>query len=110
MTEKVLVVASSEGLVLEVEFKSNNKRGRYAAMVDGHRVVLTFVHEGNAVIAADHTYVPPELEGRGIAAAIVTHAVEDARKRGWKIRPTCTYVEYRFGKHPEWADVLHGIS
>jgi len=93
-------------LDLEIEFHDNGHRGLYAVEVEGLRAKMTFVHDSESVIAADHTYVPPELEGRGIAMAIVRHAVEDARTKGWKIRPACSYVETAFKRHPEWADVL----
>jgi len=36
----------------------------------------------------------------------VRRAIDDARAKGWKIRPACSYVEAAFKKHPEWADVL----
>jgi len=91
---------------LEIEFHDNGQRGLYATDYEGRRAKLTFVHEGEGVIAADHTYVPPEIEGHGIAAALVRRAIDDARAKGWKIRPACSYVEAAFKKHPEWADVL----
>lgn len=93
-------------LSLEIEFHDNGERGLYAAELEGHRAKMTFVHEAPDIIAADHTFVPPEIEGRGVARAIVTRAVEDARAKGWKIRPACSYVVTAFEQHPEWADVL----
>ena len=54
----------------------------------------------------DHTGVPPEFEGRGIALKLVKASIEDARREGFKITPVCPYVVVQFRRHPEWADLL----
>ncbi len=90
---------------LKIEFEDTGQMGRYYSEVKGERVQFIYSHAGEGVISADHVYVPKEFEGRGIALALVTHAVEDARARGWKIRPCCSYVAVKFDQHPEWADV-----
>ena len=55
---------------------------------------------------ADHTFVPPEMRGQGVAQVLVEALVADARELGFKIVPQCSYVEAQFRRHPEWADVL----
>jgi predicted GNAT family acetyltransferase len=92
--------------MLKIEFHDNGQRGLYATELEGHRAKLTFVHEGPDVIRVDKTYVPPEIEGRGVAAALVERAVADARAKGWKIVPECSYVAAAFRRHTDWADVL----
>ena len=81
-------------------------RGEYHAAVDGSGATgrLTYKRTGN-VLAADHTIVPPEIGGRGVAGKLVDALVADARANGWKIRPECSYVVAAFQRHPEWADV-----
>ena len=54
---------------------------------------------------ADHTLVPTEIGGRGIAAQLVEALVADARAQGFKIVPACSYVVAAFRRHPDWADV-----
>jgi predicted GNAT family acetyltransferase len=58
------------------------------------------------VLAVDHTFTPPELRGRNIAAQLMHALIEDARADGSKIRPNCSYVVAQFRRHPEWADLL----
>jgi predicted GNAT family acetyltransferase len=53
-----------------------------------------------------HTYVPPSLEGRGIAGALVRAALEHARTAGWRVQPACSYVAAYMRRHPETADLL----
>jgi len=81
-------------------------RGEYHAAVPGSEAIgrLTYQRRGN-VLVADHTLVPPEIGGRGVAARLVEALVADARQAGDKIVPQCSYVEALFRRHPEWADL-----
>jgi predicted GNAT family acetyltransferase len=65
---------------------------------------LTWV-ERDGVRIAEHTLVPPEIGGRGIAALLVEALVSDAREQGFRIDPACSYVAAKFDQHPEWADL-----
>jgi predicted GNAT family acetyltransferase len=82
-------------------------RGEYRAQVPDSDLVgrLTWVEGDGGTRVADHTLVPRELEGRGIAARLVERLVADARAEGFKILPTCSYVVAAFKRHPEWADL-----
>jgi len=55
---------------------------------------------------ADHTFVPPDMRGQGVAQVLVEALVADARAHGFRIVPQCSYVEAQFRRHPEWADLL----
>ena len=81
-------------------------RGEYHAAVPGSETIgrLTYQRRGK-VLVADHTLVPPEIGGRGVAAKLVEALVDDAREAGDKIVPQCSYVEAMFRRHPEWADL-----
>ncbi len=54
----------------------------------------------------DHTLVPPEWEGRGLASSLVTAAVRAARAEGLKIIPTCTYVIAWMKRHRDDQDLV----
>jgi uncharacterized protein len=84
----------------------NGKAGEYHAHVPGsdHIGRLTWVERGGARVA-EHTIVPPQIGGRGIAARLVDALVADAREHGFKVKPVCSYVVAAFDKHPEWADI-----
>ena len=82
-------------------------RGAYQAELPdaGRPAVLTWRALGPLRIA-DHTFVPPEMRGLGVAQLLVEALVADAREQGFKIVPQCSYVEALFRRHPEWADLL----
>lgn len=81
-------------------------RGEYHAAVSGSSTIgrLTYQRRGDTLVA-DHTLVPSEIGGRGVAGKLVDALIADARAQGWKIVPQCSYVEAAFRRHPEWADL-----
>ena len=85
--------------------------GAYRAEVPGapRAAELTWVARGTTRIA-NHTFVPPEARGRGIAHGLVEAMVADAREQGFTIEPQCSYVAALFKRHPEWAEVRAEIG
>ena len=82
--------------------------GEYHAHVPGSKAMgrLTWVSRGDGARVAEHTIVPPEIGGRGIAGELVKELVADAREHGFAIVPQCSYVAVKFRENPEWADLL----
>lgn len=77
---------------------------RYMVDIDGHEAELVYMLKGN-VITYIHTYVPEELEGRGIASQLAARALSDARERGYRVVARCPYVAHYMGRHPEYDDL-----
>ncbi|MGH6787374.1 MAG: GNAT family N-acetyltransferase [Novosphingobium sp.] len=80
--------------------------GEYRAHVAGSSAVgrLTWVRRGGSRIA-EHTLVPREIGGQGVAARLVEALVADARAERFAIVPACSYVAALFKRHPEWSDL-----
>lgn len=95
---------------IRIEREGDERRGRYVARIDGveGEAELTFAQRSHGVVSADHTGAPLTMRGTGAALALVVFMVDDARRRGFRIAPSCSYVRAQFRKHPEWADVLAG--
>lgn len=90
-----------------MDFVHNRELGRYEAWVDGELAGETDYELDDAVADFNHTGVPPQFGGQGIASALVSFAMDDVRATGeWKVRPTCSYVAGWFAKHPDYADLL----
>ena len=66
---------------------------------------LSYTREGDRVIL-DHTFVPVELRGRGLAAQLTVAALDEARQQGWKVVPQCSYVARFIERNPRFADLL----
>lgn len=59
------------------------------------------------VFILDGVKVDSSLRGQGIAAKLVKHAVEFARKNNLLIDPACSYAKAQFDKHEEYADIRY---
>jgi predicted GNAT family acetyltransferase len=77
---------------------------RFSVTVEGYQCVLDY-RLADAVMTITHTGVPQKIEGRGIAAALTTAALDAARAAGWKVVPACSYAAAFMRRHPEYEDL-----
>lgn len=93
---------------LALSKENGERRGRYVARLAGIDAEgeITFRHRGEGTISADHTGVPDEMGGHGVAKALLNYMLEDARRSGFRIIPICPFVRGQYAKHPEWADLF----
>lgn len=82
----------------------NPQASRFEARIDGHLALCSYQRSGT-VLVLPHTEVPPELQGRGVAAALVAAALQWAREQGLRVRPSCSYVAAYMARHPETQDL-----
>ena len=57
-------------------------------------------------IIIEHTEVPVELEGKGIAGRIVRTALDYARAQKLKVMPLCPFTAGFIHRHPEYQDLV----
>ena len=89
----------------EVTVRHNAAEKRFEAEVDGGLCVADYQLRGTDMIMT-HTFVPPELRGRGIAEKLVRVALEHARTERLRVVPACSYVETFVRRHREYAPLL----
>lgn len=80
----------------------NREAGRFELEAEGKRSVAEYRIEDGRMIMT-HTFVPPELRGRGLAEKVVRAALEYARAEKLQVVPQCSYVETFIRHHPELA-------
>ncbi len=89
-----------------IQQKEQDGNGMFYIEKDGDIVAeLTYKKMDNGVITLDHTETEPEMEGKGLASALVKHSVEFARKNDLKIDPLCAYAAKQFERHEDYRDV-----
>lgn len=82
-----------------------HREGRFELHVDGQRCELDYQLLGQRVVFT-HTGVPPALQGRGLAAALLEQGLQWARQQGLQVVPACSYVARYIDRHPQWREVL----
>ncbi len=75
------------------------------AEIDGALALCAYRRDGDTLVL-HHTEVPPALQGRGLAAALVQAALDWARAEQLVVRPTCSYVAAYLRRHPGQQDLL----
>jgi predicted GNAT family acetyltransferase len=90
----------------EIHGEDSAKGGRYRTGEQGQEAIMTFSRASPRLIIIDHTEVPDIYRGQGVGAKLAAHAIEEARKGGWKIIPLCPFMKSQVQRHPEWSDVI----
>lgn len=89
----------------EPEIVLNEAEERWETRVDGKTGIVTYSVDGDRLYIL-HTEVDPEIGGRGIAARLVTAALDYAREKGLRVVPFCPYARVYVHRHKEYQDLL----
>lgn len=87
------------------EVRHEESENRYVIDIDGKQAVADYELVDEKQVFT-HTYVPPELRGRGLAEALVRTALDDAKKAGRKVVPACSYVGVFIDRHKQYKELL----
>lgn len=74
------------------------EKNRFVIMLGDQEAVLDYRLSRNATVTTDatvnftHTYVPPDLRGKGLAEALVRTGLKWARQNDYQIQASCWYV------------------
>jgi predicted GNAT family acetyltransferase len=91
---------------MELEVQHDENARKYFALVDGNEALLSYRESGEGVLDLAHTYVPPALRGRGVADELVRRVLDDLRRRGRKVIPSCWFVRLYIDRHAAYQDLL----
>jgi uncharacterized protein len=88
-----------------LELIKNEKAEQFEMAVDGHTAFIVY-KEDHFIITLLHTEVPPELEGRGVATAIIEKTLNYIEKNHLRLIPLCPFIITYIKRHPQWKMVL----
>ena len=83
-------------MALQIE----HEPGRFIVRIDAVEAFVVYERRDD-VCDIVHTFTPPALRGRDIAAALTRAAVELAHAEGLRIQATCSYTQRWLAQHPE---------
>jgi predicted GNAT family acetyltransferase len=85
--------------------RDNPERHRFELdLGDGFAVANYRLSSG--VVTIFHTEVPVRYQGQGIAAQLVTGALDLIRQRGQKVVSRCGYLTAFLQRHPQYGDLI----
>jgi predicted GNAT family acetyltransferase len=90
---------------MTISVHHNRDAHRFEAEVEGKLSVADYVRRDGEMVLT-HTFVPPELRGRGIAENLVRTALEHARSEKLRVVPACSYVDVFIQRHAEFKELL----
>lgn len=106
MTEERAETRTGDTTGVELSIVDAPENGRYEARLGDEVVGWVDYRRLRGRIAAIHTEVRPEFEGRGIGSRLVRHVIADARGQGLGITPVCPLFAAYFERHPDEADIV----
>ena len=83
----------------------NEAAKQFEMEVDGQKAVIVY-SEHHFTITLLHTEVPPALEGKGVATAIIEKTLSYLEKNHFRLIPLCPFVVAYIKRHPEWKMIL----
>ena len=84
----------------------NEEEGGFEISLDGEPAVLRVRELADGSMDFASTFVPEEKRGGGIGGTLVRQALDQARERGWRVVPSCPFVESWIEEHPEYGDLV----
>ena len=90
-----------------MDVRVEHEPGRFFARVDGEVAELLYERRGD-VLDVQHTWTPPALRGRDIAARLTDAAFAHARAHGLRVVPSCPYTQTYVARHPEVRALVEG--
>lgn len=85
----------------EMNIIHNNSEQEFYTIIEGSKAFVSYHQEGNR-LDIRHTVVPKNLEGRGIASALVKQVCDYATENHLQIIATCSYAVVWLERHPEY--------
>lgn len=89
--------------------RDNAAAERYEMDVEGITAFVTYRRSGGQ-ISLNHTEVPSQLSGRGVASALAKGTLELVRSEGLRVVPRCSFIVGYIEKHPEYRDLVANES
>jgi molybdenum cofactor cytidylyltransferase len=82
------------------------ERARYEIDVDGELGGFTVYHRAGHRLTLIHTETGPRFRGQGLGGHLVTAVLDDARRQGLAVLPSCPFARAFIAGHPEYTDLV----
>ncbi|GAA3643286.1 GNAT family N-acetyltransferase [Streptomyces chitinivorans] len=90
----------------QVTITDSPAHGRFEARIGSTLTGFTDYVRDDDLVTYPRVVVSRPFLGRGIGDRLVRTALDDARRRGLRVRPACSFVEQWIVMHPEYRDLV----
>jgi len=88
-----------------IPLTNNETDHNFEMTINGMRSFIEYKQKGNKIYLI-HTEVPPEIQEKGVAAAMVEKTFVYLEQHNFKIIPVCVYIISFLKRHSEWNRLL----
>lgn len=93
---------------MDVDVIDAPERKRYEARIGGQLAALADYIPTDELVAFTHTEVLPGFEGKGVASAMISHALDDVRASHRSVLAVCPFVSGFVQRHiDQYGDLLY---
>jgi predicted GNAT family acetyltransferase len=96
-------------MMYDVSIQNNPEGRRFEARSGEALATLEYTLQEDRLVLI-HTFVPQEMERRGIGGALVKTALECARARGIGVVTLCPFAKSYLESHPEYQDLIRALK
>jgi len=90
----------------DIEITNNTEASRYELRIDGELASVAEYTPSGGRLVFDHTETLTGFRGRGLAAKLVSFALDDVKKRNVGVVPSCWFVADFIEEHPEFSELV----
>jgi predicted GNAT family acetyltransferase len=90
----------------EIKIVHNSQRRRYELFVGGELASFVDYSPAGDAVVFDHTETASRFRGLGLAARVVSFALDDVREQDKSVVPACWFVADFIEANPEYRDMV----
>ncbi|MEO8653024.1 MAG: GNAT family N-acetyltransferase [Ramlibacter sp.] len=92
----------------DIALRHNQGQQRYELEVGGALAAFADYRPGGEHLEFVHTEVLPGHEGQGLGSKLARLVLDDTRRQGLKVVPTCSFIARFIQGHAEYQDLVVG--
>jgi predicted GNAT family acetyltransferase len=97
------------GGVAETTVTENPAESRFELRLDGELVGYSEYRPGGDSVVISHTEIEEGHEGEGLGSTLVREMLDELRRQGKTVIPTCQFTAAFIRRHQEYLDLVEPV-
>ncbi|MFT4033710.1 MAG: GNAT family N-acetyltransferase [Siphonobacter sp.] len=86
----------------KISLTNNQHLNQFEMEIEDQIALIAYHTIHSDTLALDHTEVPEQLQGKGIASALVEKTFHYLEEHNMKMLPYCPFIRTYLQRHPDW--------